>query len=58
MIYFISGHLDLTEAEFNEHYKPALDKVISESGKFIVGDAAGADAMSQEYLFGKSISHV
>lgn len=47
---FISGHLDLTEAEFREHYAPVLDQLINENWSFVVGDAPGADLMAQAYL--------
>jgi hypothetical protein len=52
---FISGHLDLTEEEFNEHYKPAIDFAIFFGTNFVVGDANGADKMAQEYI--KSIGN-
>jgi len=50
MIAYISGHLDLTETEFTEHYVPALQKAIENGDEFIVGDARGADAIAQKYL--------
>lgn len=49
MIYFISGHLDLTQQEFDEHYAPRIREVIGTS-LFIIGDARGADAMAQEFV--------
>lgn len=48
--YFVSGHLDLTEAEFAEHYVPVLQAAIREGAFFVVGDARGCDRMSQEFL--------
>lgn len=48
--YHVSGHVDLTEAEFKEHYVPLLDEAISEGARFVVGDAKGADAMAFDYL--------
>ena len=48
--FFISGHLDLTETEFNEHYQPKLKMAVATGGYFIVGDSRGADAMAQSYL--------
>jgi hypothetical protein len=50
MIYFISGHLDLSEQEFQEHYAPRIDQAIARGATFVVGDARGADALAQEYL--------
>jgi len=47
---FISGHLDLTQEEFNDHYKPLIQKAIDLKHNIIVGDAKGADKMSQEFL--------
>ena len=50
--YFVSGHLNLTHAEFLEHYKPKLDEALRDlSSKFVVGDARGADTLAQKYLF-------
>jgi hypothetical protein len=46
----MSGHLDLTPQEFEEHYKPLIDQAIAEGCDFIVADARGTDAMTQEYL--------
>jgi len=54
--YFISGHLDLTKAEFNEHYKPRIDAAIADGAKFVVCDAPGADTMAQEYLITAGVS--
>lgn len=48
--YFISGHLDLTRAEFAEHYEPAIKKAWGAGGDFVVGDARGADLLAQGCL--------
>ena len=50
MICFISGHLDLSEQEFQEHYAPRIDRALALGATFVVGDARGADAMAQLYL--------
>ena len=51
MIYFISGHLDLTMREFLLHYVPAIHKAMQDAHpSFVVGDARGADKMAQAYL--------
>lgn len=50
-VYFVSGHLDLTPAEFDQHYKPLIEKAISEQASFVVGDARGADRMAQDFLY-------
>lgn len=48
--YFISGHLDLTAQEFEEHYAPRILAAIGLGANFVVGDARGADNMAQEFL--------
>jgi hypothetical protein len=50
--YFISGHRDITEQEFELNYKPELDYIVQENkdAKFVVGDYYGADIMAQDYL--------
>jgi hypothetical protein len=54
MIYFISGHLSLTQDEFDTHYKSLIDEALSHNYSFVVGDAKGADTLAQKYLFGKT----
>lgn len=50
-IYFIFGHLDLTEKEFDEYYKPKIDDALKDrQSHFIVCDAKGADYLAQKYL--------
>ena len=54
-IFYVSGHLDLTEEEFREHYVPKLEEALKEPGAtFVVGDARGADAMAQAWLAEKN----
>lgn len=53
-INFISGHLDLTQAEFNEHYRQQIDISLSKNQGFVVGDARGADSIAQQYLLDKT----
>lgn len=50
MTAFISGHLDLTQEEFDEHYAPRILDAIQKGHNFIVGDARGADAMAQQFI--------
>lgn len=47
---FVSGHLDLTEEEFQTHYHRAIFSYLIAGPKyhFIVGDARGADTMFQQ----------
>ena len=47
---FISGHLDLTEEEFEEHYAPLIQKHIDAGDNFVIGDAKGCDLMAQNYI--------
>lgn len=47
----ISGHLDLSQDEFDTHYIAAIDKAIAAGHFFVVGDAPGADCMAQRYLW-------
>jgi hypothetical protein len=53
MVYFISGHLDLTDKEFEEHYRPRIEAAITEGAEFFVGDARGADTKAQQFLMWK-----
>ena len=52
MIYFVSGHIDLTQEEFNKYYAPEIEKVLEKDpwAKFVVGDCKGVDTMAQELL--------
>lgn len=50
--YFISGHRDITEGEFERSYALALESVVSNvpDCRFVVGDYYGVDIMAQNYL--------
>jgi hypothetical protein len=50
--YFISGHGDVSEAEFLISYGKAIDLVLSANpeARFVVGDFKGVDIMAQDYL--------
>ena len=50
--YFISGHRDLTENEFEYYYIPLIQEAISgnPNAKFVIGDFDGCDIMAQNYL--------
>jgi hypothetical protein len=52
VVNFISGHLDITQAEFDMHYCPLIDRAIAQNECFVVGDARGADTLIQQYLWG------
>lgn len=47
---FVSGHLDLTEEEFREHYGPRILEAHAQGWDFAVGDARGTDQMTQDFL--------
>lgn len=51
---FVSGHLDLTPEEFQEHYLPRLLQEVQAGSTFVVGDAPGADRMALAFLTGKA----
>jgi len=53
-INFISGHLSLTQDEFNKYYKSKIDLALEKNESFVVGDTRGADTLAQNYLLGKS----
>lgn len=56
MVYFVSGHRDITISEFDEYYASYLHKLLvtmkdkEEELTFVVGDCAGADKMTIDYL--------
>lgn len=52
MIYFISGHRDLTWEEFAKWYAPAISRTLGtdNGAMFVVAECEGADRMAQDYL--------
>lgn len=48
--FFICGHGDLTEEEFNKYYMPKINNALKEDSNFILGDTYGADSVVQKYL--------
>lgn len=52
MVYFISGHRDITPKEFNKLYVPVIQEVIEndEDFYFVVGDYWGVDELAQDWL--------
>lgn len=58
-IYFISGHRDITVANFYKHYVPMIDIALdNDYCSFVVGDCMGVDIMAQIYLASKGIHDV
>jgi CO dehydrogenase/acetyl-CoA synthase beta subunit len=55
MIYFISGHRNITKEEFETHYIPKINSALEDSkSEFVVGDYDGVDTIAQEFLIGKT----
>ena len=54
MIYFISGHRDISQNDFANHYAAKINTVIKSdpNAQFVVGDYYGVDIMAQRYLVG------
>lgn len=52
MIYFVSGHRDITEEEFKKHYVPLLVEILDSNryARFVVGDCKGVDKMTMDFL--------
>lgn len=50
LVCFVSGHLDLTQAEFDEHYEPRIDAAIEKGARFVVGDARGCDWLTMQHF--------
>lgn len=56
MVYFISGHRDITLREFDLYYEPTISRLLSsskdreEAVTFVVGDCVGVDKMAIDYL--------
>ena len=50
--YFISGHREITQEEFDSIYVPVINQVLETTPNclFVVGDYWGADEMAQNYL--------
>lgn len=49
--YFISGHRNITQEEFDNNYVPVLKEAVQNGDAyFVVGDCIGADIMAQNYL--------
>ena len=49
--YFISGHREVSQGEFDRLYKPILDDLVMDpENYFVVGDYWGVDEMAQTFL--------
>lgn len=50
MTAFISGHLSLSDDEFEARYRPKIDEAMAAGHAIVVGEARGADLLAQTYL--------
>jgi len=49
--YFISGHVDISQEDFNKYYRDKIMEAVSNpNSMFVVGNAPGADIMAQYLL--------
>ena len=57
MTYFISGHRDLTQEEFDKYYIPKISKILDSDydAEFVIGDWEGCDKMALEFLLAQPI---
>lgn len=53
MIYFVSGHRDLSYEDFEKYYIPVLRYIIDNEmySIFVVGDCDGVDKYAMDYLY-------
>lgn len=53
MIYFISGHRDLSYKDFEWYYEPVIDNIIAndKEAEFVIGDYNGVDKFAIDYIF-------
>lgn len=53
MIYFVSGHRDLSHSDFELYYEPIIDNIIAndKESEFVVGDCDGVDKFTMNYIF-------
>lgn len=53
IVVFISGHRNITQEEFQEHYHKQLNNYILNNVSFVLGDSLGCDQMALDYLIDK-----
>jgi len=55
MIYFISGHRNITLEEFEKYYKQQIFNALkNKNSKFVIGDYDGVDSIAQQFLINKT----
>ncbi|KAF2731031.1 hypothetical protein EJ04DRAFT_21339 [Polyplosphaeria fusca] len=47
---FVSGHIDITQAQFLENYSAALEAAIHRGDAFVLSNALGVDTLALAYL--------
>ena len=53
-VFFVSVHLDISVDDFKREYVPRLTDALATPGaRFVLGDAAGADAMALPWLMAR-----
>lgn len=52
MIYFVSGHRNLSEEDFMQYYARMIENIVESDiyAEFVVGDCQGGDKMAAEYI--------
>ena len=58
MTYFISGHRDVTEEEFDHYYGLHIYKAAANNAEFVIGDYEGVDKMAMDLLWGWRLNNV
>ena len=60
MIYFISGHRDLSYEDFEKYYIPKIKEVVEEDprAEFVVGDCDGVDKYTMDYIFDETMNAI
>lgn len=51
---FISGHTDLSDTDFEQHYIPQIEVALEARDSFIFGDATGVDTQAIDFLLSPS----
>ena len=56
MIYFVSGHRDLSYEDFERYYKPIIGRILTKdpNSEFVVGDCDGVDKFAMDYIYRRS----
>ena len=56
MIYFISGHRDLSYEDFEKYYIPKIREVLENDprAEFVVGDCDGVDKYAMDYIYNET----